>query len=283
MGNRTDGHNRSSPLGRFEGCEQYARYEAQVARFEVLPFLLEGGASLAGRRVVDVGCGLGGVTSVLAEEGAVCLGVDINPAYITAASELWGDVNGRLRFVCCDITSERVDISHGPFDVAILRDVLEHVPRPPYFLNRVVELTRPGGEIFVSFPCYYSAFGGHQHPPGSPTRFMPWVHLLPMAWWAPLVRHCPPSTLKLHGSVKALLEDLRQVRQNRITIARYEQMACAAGLRVVRRRSYITRPAYRIRYGVPVLTAGCLSRVSGLREVLISGANYLMRRDDTKS
>ena len=65
--------------GRFTSLESYRRYQGTVARDGLLPMVKRAGLDLAGRRLLDLGCGFGAVAASCAELGLDYLGVGAGP------------------------------------------------------------------------------------------------------------------------------------------------------------------------------------------------------------
>jgi SAM-dependent methyltransferase len=101
--------------------------------------------------VLDVGCGAGHLAALAEAAGHEVTGVDV---------EAGVGVAGRMtRFVPADLDRGLPDGLGGPFDLVVLADVLEHLRHPETLLAAVVELLRPGGEVFVTVPNF-----GHWYP-----------------------------------------------------------------------------------------------------------------------
>ena len=98
------------------------------------------------RRVLEVGCGTGGVLASLEPESG--LGVDISEAMIEKARARFGDA-GNLSFEVADATGVA---TRGPFDAVIPADVLEHVPDWSAVARAMVGACRPGGLIVIATP-----------------------------------------------------------------------------------------------------------------------------------
>lgn len=84
-------------------------------------------------RVLDVGCGCGYGTNVLASAGAVVLGVDLHGPSIDFARQNWA--HGRARF---QLRSVMPDI--GAFDLAVALEVVEHVTDGHGFMCSLAKL-----------------------------------------------------------------------------------------------------------------------------------------------
>jgi hypothetical protein len=66
------------------------------------------------------------------------------------------------------------------------------------------------------------------------------------------------------------------VRRTRLTINGAERAFRRAGLRIVRRRTWLLRPEYRVRYGVRPLPARIIGSIPLIRELAVFGADYLL-------
>ena len=114
-----------------------------------------------GRRVLDVGCGVGGLIPVYAEaDRAVAL--DVNTAFLRTARGRWGHLS-HVQFVEGDIcepqTVGRLRALGAAFDTALLVNVLEHVPDDWQALAHVAELVGAGGHVVVYVPAHPRLFG----------------------------------------------------------------------------------------------------------------------------
>ncbi|HLQ38867.1 MAG TPA: bifunctional 2-polyprenyl-6-hydroxyphenol methylase/3-demethylubiquinol 3-O-methyltransferase UbiG [Planctomycetota bacterium] len=110
-----------------------------------LQLLQEWLPELAGRTVVDIGCGGGLLAAPLAAAGAHVLGVDRAP---TALADARAHSGPRARFVAGD--ARALPVKGGTADLVLLADVLEHVTPVAPLLREAVRLLRPGGMLFVS-------------------------------------------------------------------------------------------------------------------------------------
>lgn len=100
-----------------------------------------------GRRVLEVGCGSGYVSRHLVERGNEVIGIDVDPDAVAAARLVLDEVH------CCDLdVVEASSLVHGPFDVIVLADVLEHVREPDRVLADLLGLLTDGGRVVMSIP-----------------------------------------------------------------------------------------------------------------------------------
>ena len=106
------------------------------------------GESLAGLRILDVGCGGGLLSEPLARLGAQVVGVDASPGNIAAArlhaTSQGVPVDYRLG-VPADVLA-----ADEHFDVVLALEVVEHVSDVPAFIATAAQCVAPGGLLFVS-------------------------------------------------------------------------------------------------------------------------------------
>ncbi len=103
--------------------------------------------ALAGKRVVDVGCGGGILAEAMARHGARVTGIDAADAPLAAARS-HAEASG-LKIIYRRTTAEEMaDASPRSFDVATCMELLEHVPDPPSVVRACGHLVKPGGAVF---------------------------------------------------------------------------------------------------------------------------------------
>lgn len=106
---------------------------------------------LAGKKVLDVGCGGGILSESMARRGADVTGVDLGTENLKAAAlhaEQSG-LNETLRYQ--HIPVEELAKTHaGQFDVVTCMEMLEHVPDPSSIVRACFELLSPGGVCVLS-------------------------------------------------------------------------------------------------------------------------------------
>ncbi len=242
----------------------YHAYERILGERFLLPLLERRGVALAGRSVLDAGCGYGGVLAALAERHPLgaALGVDLDMDMIRAGS-------GRCPRGVSLEAGDFLSLDAGRFDIILLRDVLEHIVDVEAALAKAAALLNPGGTVFASFAPFYSPFGGHQHNgSGLPSR-VPWLHLLPEAAFRSLLR-LPGNSYKTGGNLAA---DMDTVLRTRLTLARFLRAARKAGFEVRYRAQYLSRPEYAVKLGIPEVP---FPPVPVLSELLCTGAEALL-------
>jgi 2-polyprenyl-6-hydroxyphenyl methylase/3-demethylubiquinone-9 3-methyltransferase len=105
---------------------------------------------LAGKRVLDVGCGGGILSDAMARKGAQVLGIDLSSralrvAQLHALEAQTPNVEYR------EISAEALaDSEPESFDAVTCMEMLEHVPDPASVVRACSKLVKPGGWVFIS-------------------------------------------------------------------------------------------------------------------------------------
>jgi SAM-dependent methyltransferase len=161
---------------------------------------------IAGKVVVDFGCGTGSEAVEMAEGGAKkVIGLDLQPSLLDRARERAERAGMGDRCEFTNHTTERAD-------VITALDSFEHFDDPLAILRTMRELLKPDGCVLASFgPTWLHPLGGHLF------SVMPWAHLLfterALIRWR--------SDFKTDGATK-----FREVAGglNQMTISRFEKL-----------------------------------------------------------
>jgi 2-polyprenyl-6-hydroxyphenyl methylase/3-demethylubiquinone-9 3-methyltransferase len=110
---------------------------------------IDGKVNLAGKQVLDIGCGGGILSEAMAQRGAKVTGIDMGEAPLAVA---------RLHLLesKLDIHYEQAPAeawaqqNPGQYDVVTCLEMLEHVPDPAAIIRACFTLLKPGGDLFVS-------------------------------------------------------------------------------------------------------------------------------------
>jgi 2-polyprenyl-6-hydroxyphenyl methylase/3-demethylubiquinone-9 3-methyltransferase len=110
---------------------------------------IDGIASLAGKRVLDVGCGGGILSESMAARGAEVTGIDMGEAPLQVA---------RLHLLesGLEVNYERIPVERlaeerpQAFDVVTCMEMLEHVPDPASVVRSCARLVKPNGHVFFA-------------------------------------------------------------------------------------------------------------------------------------
>jgi len=106
-------------------------------------------AGLAGKRVLDVGCGGGLLSEAMAKLGAEVTGIDLGEAALQVARLHLLESGAKVRYE--RIPVERLaDETPAEYEVVTCMELLEHVPDPSSVIDACARLLKPGGMAFFS-------------------------------------------------------------------------------------------------------------------------------------
>lgn len=126
--------------------------------------LIRAAARVAAPRVLDLGCGMGGLSVALRREGVAVWPLDFNAAYCRI-TRLRARRYG-LDLPVVRAAGEALPYSDASFDVVVCWDVLEHVRSPRAVLAETRRVLRPGGVALATAINRYGWRDQHYHLPG---------------------------------------------------------------------------------------------------------------------
>ena len=181
-----------------------------------------GKPELAGKRVLEVGCGHGAMAIDLASHGAEVLAVDLDESRIDFAqrnlSSRFPELVGRVAFAAVDAT--RLP-ENKPFDLIVSKDTFEHVDDVSRLLAGLGRLLRSDGIMYIGFsPLYYSPFGDH----GRTGLRLPWAHAV-----LPHRLVITAASRRNSGKVTSLMD----IGLNANTPAQFQEAFDASGLKII--------------------------------------------------
>jgi ubiquinone/menaquinone biosynthesis C-methylase UbiE len=102
-----------------------------------------------GERVLDVGCGIGALAiDIAVKSEAFVVGIDLEAKNIAQAKQRFAHPN--IDYMVGDATEQALD---GPFDVAVLSNVLEHIEKRVEFLRGLIRRATPG-RVLLRVPMF---------------------------------------------------------------------------------------------------------------------------------
>lgn len=120
--------------------------------------------------VLDLGCGNGAFTALLADSGYVALGVDHSLSGIEIARDKYHNLDFRQH----DVTTPLADDYIARFDAVIAVEVIEHLLLPRKLMENAIRALKPGGLLIVTTPYHgylknlalalAGKFDDHWHP-----------------------------------------------------------------------------------------------------------------------
>lgn len=110
---------------------------------------IDGHSQLAGKTVLDVGCGGGLLSEGMCEKGATVTGIDLSDKALSVA-RLHLLESGRQVDYRQISAEELAAQQRSSFDVVTCMEMLEHVPDPASTVAACAALVKPGGHVFFS-------------------------------------------------------------------------------------------------------------------------------------
>ena len=104
---------------------------------------------LAGKRILDVGCGGGLLSEGMATYGADVTGIDISEKPLTVAKLHLLESGQKVDYRKIAV-EQLADEMPGAFDAVTCLEMLEHVPNASSVISACARLVKPGGPVFFS-------------------------------------------------------------------------------------------------------------------------------------
>jgi len=230
----------------FEFHKDLARYfemNASNSQEFIIPFINAAKPLQKGMRVLDIGCGEGGVVKPLLDMGLTAVGVELNPDRIEDAKEFLAShvQNNSISFVSKDIYTPGIENEWGggKFDLIILKDVIEHIFDQKKLIAHLQTLLKDDGAIFFGFPPWQMPYGGHQQLlQNKYLSKIPYYHMLPM-----------PLFKSIMKAAKEDVQNMTDIKQTGISIEKFERIVHKTGYRILNKKHYLLNPIYRYKFG----------------------------------
>jgi SAM-dependent methyltransferase len=250
--------------------KRYFDIQVLNAQRHVLPFISKAFTVRKGMRVLEIGCGEGGVLKAFIGKGCTCVGVDTDGARVeNAKAWLAEDIReGKARFLVKDIYE--VDIPQdtgGAFNIIILKDVIEHIHDQPRLMAWMKSMLVPGGIIFFGFPPWQMPFGGHQQMCSNKwLSKLPYYHLLPSRIYRSILQ-------KFNEPV----DDLMEIRKTGLSIEYFESMVRQKEYTIVHKLHYLVNPIYEWKFGIkPLRQLPVIRDIPFLRNYITTCVYYMI-------
>lgn len=261
---------------RFRSEYDYALFEYYRSA-KVLAVLERAGVELRGR-VLDAGCGGGGMPLSFAEEVDAVVGIDLVDRFREAGSRLAAE-RGLQNLAFLQADGLALPFASASFDAVLSHAVIEHVADAAAYLRECARVLRPGGWMYLSTAPYLSFAGAHLPRLKLPIP----VHLLlgrrmafPLFVW--LARRAPwalrePAdensfiTLARAGRIKH--DDLLEL----VRVGRLRRQIAEAGFTVVTELLHLTGTFRRL----PASVADRLRTSPLTQDIVVGNMEYVLR------
>ncbi len=254
-----------------EDKSRYFEMQYLTARDFIIPFLESVRPLKPQDRILEIGCAEAGVLKAFLEKDLFCYGIDLSPARIETAKKFHTHYveRNQVKFISKNIYDiDVIQDLEGPFDIIVLKDVIEHIPHQEKFIPVLKNYLKPGGLIFMGFPPWQMPFGGHQQMCTSKLLSkLPWFHLLP--------RFAYKQLLKWGGQDEITLNEFMEIKDTGISIERFECIVETSGFKIAKRRLYLTNPIYKYKFNLePKIIFKVFANIPFFRNFYTTAAYY---------
>ena len=231
----------------------YHEYQKQIGKYYLEQFV---NPYAKGNKILDIGCGEGGVLTPFEKAGYDCTGLEYSPDRVKYASE---KSSSNIKFIQGNI--EQFSYNQK-FDVILMLDVIEHLNQKFQALVNIKKILLPEGIVVISFPPFQSPFGGHQQVMKSFLKYVPYIHLTPKSIYKWLL-----ATFEGQG-----FESHFRNYKTGLTIREFETLVHQVGFKIIEKRTYFVRPRQAFRFGLKIKQ----NQLKFLKEYLTTGVVYIL-------
>ncbi|MDH6313247.1 SAM-dependent methyltransferase [Parabacteroides sp. PFB2-10] len=246
--------------------QQYFNEQAYTTQKYVIPFIEQQHPVTPDVVVLEIGCGEGGNMKPFLDLGCRVTGIDLSVLQIERAKEFYAahPQKDNLTLIAEDIY--RIESLPQPFDIIIMRDVIEHIPDQERFMSFVKKFMKPTGVLFIGFPPWQNPFGGHQQVVHH--RFisrLPWIHLLPRRAYAALLRS---------GGIDP--GEMLDIKSTGISLERLERIIRKEDYRIRTKSLYVINPNYEAKFKLSPRKLWKLFHIPYIRNFYTTCGYYLI-------
>ncbi len=260
---------------RFRSEYDYALFEYYRSA-KVIAFLERAGVAIDGR-VLDAGCGGGGMPLSLAEHARFVVGIDPIDRFGDAGVRLARERGlGNLRFARADGLA--LPFTAASFDLVLSHAVIEHVPDATQYLREGRRVLAAGGRCYLSTAPDLSFAGAHLPRLRVPVPLHLVVGRRAAFRTFQILARRAPWTLREPAHENSFIRDARRgiVKHDdlleKVRVTRLRRQIADAGLRIIREELHVTGTVRRLPGPI-----GRWLRDSALtQDALISNIEYVL-------
>ena len=247
----------------------YWGYPYKLADTVLIPYLRKLNAFKESDTVMEIGSAEGGALAAFVEAGARnAIGTDISLPRLEAGKKIAGMLDIPIEFTSHDIINNEPDEKWlESSDLVLLRDVIEHLDDTNIALRNIKKILKPGAFLFVTFPPYYSPYGGHQHTVANKPGKLPYIHLLPDFIFHKFIASGRENDI---GEVKRL-------KTIRLTPKKFMKAALEEGYTIKHKDYYLLRPVFKMKFGLPTVKLTPISFLPLMKTFFCLEAAYLLQ------
>lgn len=262
---------------RFRSEYDYALFEYYRSA-KVLAFLNRVGVGLHGR-VLDAGCGGGGMPLSFAEEAELVAAIDLVDRFRDAGERLARE-QGRANLTFLQANGQFLPFRDGQFDAVLSHAVIEHVADAAQYLAECRRVLNPSGWMYLSTAPYLSFAGAHLPRLKIPVP----LHLLvgrriAFPLFRAMARHAP-WVLREPADENSFIQAARRGETKtddlleRVRVKSLRARLAAAGLRIVHEELHVTGTFRRL----PGPLSTWLPASPLTQDVVIGNMEYVLGR-----
>ncbi len=209
-----------------EGYNTLARMESGAPNYNT--WLGRRFSEHAGKRVLEVGAGIGTITALLAPGREKVVALEVDDFYVKRLQNRFRDQKNVVPYKSDVALADWERLAKEKFDTIVLSNVLEHIEDDGGAVRRFAQILAPGGKLLILVPALPLLFGAMDEAVGHYRRYtMPalravlenngftvqlleWMNLVGIPGWlvnSRLLRRraMPPLQLRLYDQVAPLL------------------------------------------------------------------------------